>query len=264
MAANVYPEYEALQVEVRDDGVVIATLDRPERLNSFDGPMRHSIRALVQRVRDDDEARVLVFTGSGRGFCSGADLGAEDQRTWPSGPTEPRFAWTAELLELPKPTIAAINGVAAGGGLGLALLCDIRICSSDARLIPIWLKRAIHPDDLITWTLPRQVGYSRALRWLYLADDIPLDEAEQTGLVHQVVPPEQVMEEALVLATRLAAGPTAHFGMAKQAVLRAVQGTPWDSVLLETWGAEKVAGLADSVEGRQAFREKREPRFLGR
>ncbi|MBT5773202.1 MAG: enoyl-CoA hydratase/isomerase family protein [Dehalococcoidia bacterium] len=263
MGASEYPDYEALQVEVRDDGVVLATLDRPERLNSFDGPMRHSIRALVQRVKADDDARVLVFTGAGRGFCSGADLGAEDQRTWPSASHETRFAWTTELLEMPKPTIAAINGVAAGGGLGLALLCDIRICSTEARLLPIWLKRAVHPDDLITWTLPRQAGYSRALRWLYLAEDIPLEEAREAGLISSIVPPERVLDEALELASRLAAGPTAHFGLAKQAVLRGLNREPWDGALLETWGAEKVADLHDSIEGRAAFREKREPEFKG-
>ena len=263
-SASSYPSYEALQVEVRPDGVVIATLDRPERLNAFNGAMRHSIRALLHQVRDDDAARVLVITGAGRGFCSGADLATDDQRTWPTAAQEPRFAWAVDLLEMPKPTIAAINGAAAGGGLGLALLCDIRICSSEARLLPIWLRRAIHPDDLVTWTLPRLVGYSRALRWLYLADDIPLDQAEQAGLIEPVVAPEQLLDEALALAARLAAGPTAHFAVTKQAVLRGLNRSPWDAVLLESWGADRIRGFEDSKEGVAAFREQREPRFQGK
>lgn len=259
-----YRDYEALTAERLPSGVVIGTLNRPERLNAFNGQMRHSIRRLVGEVRRDPLARVLVITGAGRGFCSGADLATEDQRTWPTAPQEPRFSWAAELLELPKPTIAAVNGAAAGGGLGLALLCDIVICSTAARLLPIWLRRAIHPDDLITWTLPRLVGYSRALRWLYLAEDIPLDEAEESGLVESVVPPEELMERTLALATRSAAGPTAHFALTKQAVSRGMAGTPLDSVLLESWGADRVATFQDSGEGAAAFRERRDPNFLGR
>lgn len=259
-----YSGFETVDVEVRPDGVIVATLNRPEVLNAFDGVMRHSIRGLVQQVRDDDEARVLVITGAGRGFCSGADLTAEDRRSWPTTAAEPRFAWCLDLLELPKPTIAAVNGVAAGGGLGMALLCDIRICSTEARLIPIWLRRAIHPDDLVTWTLPRLVGYSRAMRWLYLAEDIPLDEAERTGLVERVVAPEKLLDEAMELASRLAAGPTMHYALMKQAVLRGLNQSPWDSVLLETWGGQRAGELEDSKEGVAAFRERRDARFKGR
>ena len=173
--------------------MLTATLNRPERLNAFDGELREAIYNMLTDVRDDDNVRVLVLTGAGRAFCSGADLGAADQRKWPSRDHEPRFMWCVDLLEMPKPTIAAIDGVAAGGGLGLALLCDIRICSDRARLIPIWNKRAIHPDDLVTWTLPKLVGYSRALTWLYLADDIPLEDARSTGLVMDVCAPEEVL-----------------------------------------------------------------------
>ncbi|MCP5032282.1 MAG: enoyl-CoA hydratase/isomerase family protein, partial [Actinomycetia bacterium] len=164
MATNKpYRSYEALETELTEDGVLTVTLDRPERLNAFNGPLRRSIRSIIDDAAVDAEVRVFVLTGAGRGFCSGADLTAEDRSPVPVAPHDPAFAWCVDLLEMPKPTIAAVNGVAAGGGLGFALLCDIRICSTEAKLLPIWMKRAIHPDDLITWTLPRLVGLSRAL-----------------------------------------------------------------------------------------------------
>ena len=132
--------------------------------------MRQVIGRLLGEVSSDDEARVFVMTGAGRAFCSGADLTAEDRRGWPIRTHEPMFGWCTDLLEMPKPTICALNGLAAGGGLGLSLLFDISICSSEGRLLPIWMKRAIRPDDLITWTLPRLVGYSRALGRLQLSN----------------------------------------------------------------------------------------------
>jgi 2-(1,2-epoxy-1,2-dihydrophenyl)acetyl-CoA isomerase len=176
---------------------------------------------------------------------------------------EPLFAWCLDLLTLGKPTIAAVNGAAAGGGLGLALLCDIRICAETARLVPVWLSRAIPPDDLITWTLPRLVGYSRALKYLWLAEDIPLDEAGNTGLVDSVVPAADLLPTALDLAGRLARGPSRHMALTKQAVLRGMTASPWDAALLEHWSMLKAAGFADSAEGRAAFRERRPPTFTG-
>ncbi len=255
--------YESMQVELTE-GVVLATLDRPEKMNAFDGPLRRSVRRLIDEVRDVPEARVLVVTGAGGNFCSGADLTAADRSPVPAAGHDPMFQWCVDLLELPKPTIAAIDGVAAGGGLGMALCCDIRICSTRARLIPVWLKRAIHPDDLVTWTLPRLVGTSRALMWLYLADDIPLEEAAATGLVNDLCPPTDVVDRAMALARRLAAGPTLHYALTKQAVLRNLTREPVDAAMIEDWGQQRAFASADFKEGLRAFKERRPPQFEGR
>ena len=261
------PTYEycdALRCEQSASGVLTATLNRPERKNAFNGELRVAIRDMLSDAREDDSVRALVITGAGGAFCSGADLTAEDRRPWPTRNAEPMFAWCVDLLEMPKPTLAAVEGVAAGGGLGLALLCDIRFCSSDARLIPIWSKRAIHPDDLVTWTLPRLVGYSRALAWLYLAEDIPVDEALATGLIREVCAPEDTLPRAQQLGERLAAGPTRHYALTKQAVLRGLTRDPKDAAMLEAWGQDRALASDDFREGIEAFKARRDPNFKGR
>ena len=258
-----YEGYETLDIAAGDDGVVRMTFNRPERLNAFNGAMRAEIRRFVGEFGADGDGRCLVMTGAGRAFCSGADLADADRRMWPTEVHEPLFTTAVELLQLPKPTIAAINGVAAGGGLAMALLCDIRICATDTRLIPVWLKRAIHPDGLITWSLPQLVGHSRALRWLYLADDIPLDEAVGSGLVSEVTEPDALLDTAHTLAARLAAGPTAHLALTKKAVLANLFREPADAALIEHWGVDRGRATEDAKEGVAAFREKRAPRFTG-
>ena len=256
-----YPE--ELQVDHRDNGVVIATMNRPKVLNALNGALRIGIRQLVTDLKHDRSARALVLTGAGNAFCSGADLRAEDSRPWPRGPSDPEFSWCVDLLEMPKPTIAVVNGVAAGGGLGIALLCDFRFCSEDTRLIPLWSKRGIHPDDLITWTLPRLAGYSRALKWLYSGDDIPLKDAEQSGLIEPLAPQSELLDSAVAFADRLAAGPTVQYALTKQAVLKSLVREPWDSAALESWGQDKARQTQDFKEGVKAFQERRAPKFRG-
>ena len=258
-----YSYGSSLQVALDEDGVLLATLNRPRKKNAFDGELRHGLRDLFQRAGRDVEVRCFVLTGAGGAFSSGADLTAEDRRPWPTSAAEPAFAWCLDLLQMPKPTIAAIDGVAAGGGLGLSLLCDIRICTDRARLIPLWLKRAIHPDDLVTWTLPRLVGYSRALTWLYLADDIPLDECLQCGLVQEICSAGDLQGKASGLATRLARSPTTHLALAKQAVLKGLNEDPFGAAMLESWGQDRARDTEDNKEGVRAFREKTTPDFKG-
>lgn len=256
-----YPE--ELQFDHRDNGVVVATMNRPEVLNALNGSLRIGIRELVTEVKHNPSARALVLTGAGNAFCSGADLRAEDSRPWPRGPSDPEFSWCVDLLEMPKPTIAVVNGVAAGGGLGIALLCDFRFCSDNTRLIPVWSKRGIHPDDLITWTLPRLAGYSRALKWLYSGDDIPLEEAAHCGLIEPLVQESELMNKATEFADRLAAGPTVQYALTKQAVLKSLVREPWDSAALESWGQDKARQTQDFKEGIKAFQERRPPKFKG-
>ncbi len=238
-----YPE--ELKVEHDSNGVVVATFNRPDVLNAFNGALRIGIKELVTEVKQDSSVRALVLTGAGKAFCSGADLRAEDSRPWPRGPADPEFSWCVELLEMPKPTIVAVNGVAAGGGLGGS-------------------KRGIHPDDLITWTLPRLAGYSRALKWLYSGDDIPLQEAEGAGLIEPIVSENELMDKTLEFADKLAAGPTIQFALTKQAVLKSLTREPWDSAALESWGQDKARETMDFKEGIKAFKERRQPEFKGK
>ena len=127
----------------------------------------------------------------------------------------------------------------------------------------MWSKRGIHPDDLITWTLPRLAGYSRALKWLYSGDDIPLEDAVHCGLIEPLVPKTELMDKAAGLADQLAAGPTVQYALTKQAVLKSLVREPWDSAALESWGQDKARQTQDFKEGIKAFQERRPPEFKG-
>ena len=263
-----YEGYEDMLVE-KKEGAVVVTLNVPEKLNALTPGIRSGLKRILEEVNDDDDAKVLVLTGTGRGFCSGADIGgaaATPSERQPSRQEieESRFGWINRMRIMNKPVIAAINGVVAGGGLSIALACDVRIASDQARFVTAFLRRAILPDQGSTWLLPRVVGTSRALLMLWLSDDVHAEEAERIGLVDRVVPHEKLMEHTMELATRLARGPSVTLDLTKKAVYHGL------TVDLETQADYEenllsIVGRTEDVqEGRAAFRERRQPNFKGR
>ncbi len=192
------------------EGVRTLTLNRPDRLNALTIPLRLAIQAAVEEFDAIDELRVLVITGSGRGFCAGSDL------TGGQEPAEPqrlrdharlRFGWHLPLDRTDKPTIAAVNGVAAGGGIGLAASCDIIVASSEASFAPAFIKIGLTVDNGLGQTLVRRVGYSRALKFLLEGKRLSVEDALRIGLVDEVYEAERFRAEAAAFARELAAQP---------------------------------------------------------
>ena len=262
-----YEGYEDAIVE-KTDGVVTFTLNRPEKLNALSPALRFGLKRILEDVNDDDDAKVLVLTGAGRGFCAGADMIGQSHSSSPAPSRqdieESRFGWIGRFRSMRKPVIAAVNGVAAGGGFSLALACDVRIASDQARFVSAFMRRAILPDQSSTWLLPHLVGTSRALLMHWLSDEVKAEEALRIGLADKVVPHEELMAHTMEIANRLARGPSITIELTKQAVYHAM------GVSLETHAEyeenmlNKVHNTDDVKEGRLAFREKRQPVFKGR
>ncbi len=267
--------YEDIIVEDRDDGVWVVTLNRPERLNAIRQRTVHDLLPLVERAARADEAKVLVITGTGRAFCSGADLiggGTPEEaaamteaagfRRMREGPIGHWGALFSALNHFPKPIIAAVNGVAAGAGLSLALAADIRIASTEARFISVFVRRGLTPDTGATFHLPRLIGDSRALEMMYTGDAVDAETAERWGLVSRVVPPAELMRSALELAGRIAAGPSMTIELTKRIVRDQTHGDFDRQMQNEAW-AQSIR-TEDQAEGGRAFREKRDPKWTGR
>ncbi len=197
---------ESAEILVDDaEHVRTVTLNRPERLNALTLNMRREIESAVTEFGQDDNLRVLILTGAGRGFCSGTDLrdgGVVEKRTIRER-TMPRFWWHRAFDEVEKPTICALNGVAAGARLGLALSCDLIIASEDASITPAFSKLGLSPDNGVAQMLQRRVGYSRALRVLLLSSRLSAAEAAAMGLVDEVVPAAVFAESVRRLAQEL-------------------------------------------------------------
>ena len=192
------------------EGVRTLTLNRPDRLNALTIPLRLAIQRAVEEFDAVDDLRVLVITGAGRGFCAGSDL------TGGQEPAEPerlrdharlRFGWHLPLDRTDKPTIAAVNGVAAGGGIGLAASCDMIVASSEASFAPAFIKIALTADNGLGQTLVRRVGYSRALKFLLEGKRLSVEDALRIGLVDDVYDAETFREQALGFARELASQP---------------------------------------------------------
>ena len=249
-------------------GVLTITLNRPERLNAIDPELADAFpRAVAEAARADD-VRVVVITGAGRGFCSGLDISSpprlpDSTRTERLDPLAWVGRWAMSLVACDKPVIAAVNGVAAGAGFGLALAADIRLVAASARLTAGYIRRALSPDTGVTFFLPRLVGASRATEILYTGRDIDAVEAERIGLAAAVLPDDAFAEQVAAYASRLAAGPPVAFALTKRLLASTFDATLGEQLERELAYIKACFASSDAAEALRAFSEKRNPAFSG-
>jgi enoyl-CoA hydratase/carnithine racemase len=247
--------------------VVTLTLNRPEALNALDGGLLDELADASREVDADPSVRVVLFTGAGRAFCAGGDVKGANftQGIGQAALPDPREHWAAKLLAIRKPTIAAVNGVAAGGGLSLVLGCDIRIASEQAHFSAIFARIGMSVLDGCAWLLTRAVGHSKALELLFTAEMLDAQEAARIGIVGRVVPHEQLLSQAHALAERIAANPPVALQLSKRVVYGGLDKSFLEHLPIQ-WAAQREnleLARHDVEEGTRAFREKRPARFRG-
>lgn len=253
------------------DGVLTLTLNRPQRLNAMNNALIDAMNRELARARDNAGIRAVLLTGTGRGFCAGADLaggGTVDSKA----ATPPDLGANMDRLfnpmiramrELPKPIVGAINGVAAGGGANLALACDIVLAARSARFDQAFVRISLIPDLGGTYFLPHLAGDARARALAMLGTSLTAEEAARMGMVWQVVDDAALMDEATALARRLGAGPTLSYAAIKQAINAAATNTLDHQLDLERDAQRALGRSADNREGVAAFLAKRPAQFRG-
>jgi 2-(1,2-epoxy-1,2-dihydrophenyl)acetyl-CoA isomerase len=258
--------YETLLTETIE-GVLTITLNRPDVLNALTRQVLNELRDVLRAAEQDAAVRCLVLTGAGRGFCSGLDLTAGAQRDENISVADGvRQNWNVVvkgIRTIEKPVIAALNGVAAGAGMSIALACDIRIASEAAWFMPGFVRIGLIPDSGGTLFLPLLVGYAKAAELAFTGDRVDATEAHRLGLVNHVVPADELMTRTQALAARLAAMPTRAIGLTKRAFNQAIM-PHLDAVLDNEAEMQQIASeTADHREGIAAFRAQRPPQFTG-
>ena len=278
--------YTSLQLE-RTGHVAVVTLDRPERLNALNASLRQEVVDVAAELRADDDVRAVVITGAGRGFCSGVDLmggprrpGAPAAPAAPAAPSPPsarpqqsqsqrldEFGWVGRqalaLHRLDKPTIAAVNGVAAGAGMSLALACDLRVGHAETRFRTVFLERSLSPDSGMSWFLPRIIGYSRAADLILTSRDVGAEEAYRLGLLDRLFD-DDLIGNAVALAEQMAALPPLASRSAKRVLQHNFEVGLEEALRYEMAGLDYARRAPNDVrEAGLSFREKRPATFTG-
>lgn len=254
----------------RDGGVATLTLNRPESMNSLSIELKQALVSAVAELGADDSVRAVVLTGTGRGFCVGQDLRehvdllAADDPAPLNTVTEHYNPIVTGLATMPKPVVAAVNGMAAGAGAGLAFACDFRIAASSAGFLLAFANVGLTLDSGVSWTLPRLIGAARATSLALLAEPITADAALEMGLVNALVDPERVLPAAHELAARLAAGPTAAYGAIKASIAYAASHSLPEALAKEAELQQAMGATEDHRNATAAFVAKQKPVFEGR
>jgi 2-(1,2-epoxy-1,2-dihydrophenyl)acetyl-CoA isomerase len=260
-------EYQNILWE-QQGGVGILTLNRPDALNALNRAHLKELNHAFEQAEYDASVRSVVLTGAGRGFSAGADV-----KEWGSGAedNEPSAGWIdlahaliARIYRLPKPVVAAVNGVAVGAGCDMALASDLRVASTKARFGQAYIKLGYCPDAGGSFLLPRLIGEARAIEMIYTGRIIEAEEANRIGLLNALVEPEELMSTALELAGRLAKGPTVAIGLSKQNIRQNPLLTIEDALRNERRAGNICGRTDDAKEGLAATLERREANFQGR
>ena len=262
---------EAPLLTEKTEHVAIFTLNRPQKLNALNGDLRDAMLDAIADAAVDDDVRAVVFTGAGRGFCSGADLtGFADGEASPPSQNDhlDDLGWVGRqalsLYHLNKPVIAAVNGVAAGAGMSLALACDLRVGSAQSRFKTVFIERNLSPDSGMSFFLPRIVGYSRAADLIYTSRTVDAEEAHRIGLLDRLVDHDDLLETALEVAAQMTAWPPLALRMSKRVLQHNMECDLEAAVRFEltslSFGNRAVNDRKESIA---AFRERRKPTYTG-
>ena len=251
------------------DGVRLLTLNRPEAYNSLNVELKEALIAAMREAAADDDVRALVISGAGKAFCSGQDL-KEHTELLDAGTPAPMKTvedhynpLVRAITAMPKPVIAAVNGVAAGAGAALAYACDLRVAADGAKFVMAFSNVGLSSDTGVSWTLPRLIGYGRAMEMLLLAEPVAAEEALRIGMVNRVVPEGAAIEAAQEIATRMAAGPTSAYARIKETMLAAASEGLTEALEVEAGAQDEAAQTHDHREATSAFVAQRTPHFTG-
>ena len=261
--------YETIQVDFRE-AVCLITLNRPDRLNALTVEVAKDFENAV-RSAVSNGSRAIVLTGSGRAFCAGGDLREMQNMARTEGRLEAFFDEPLRILnetillirQTPIPVIAAVNGVASGGGCNLALACDLVIAAESAKFNQAFIKIGLTPDVGGTFILPRLVGWKRAAEMMFTGDMVTAEAAVEMGMINAVTPDNELMSRAMAMAERLAAAPTAAIARIKQLLEASAVNDYGGQLELERKAQIESGKTKDFTEGVNAFLEKRPPRFVG-